>query len=203
MKPRLLFLAALLFVFISGCMVFSFYPLYTEEDLFPNDLLVGEWVDSDSAIWKFDFNYKGKRLPENRDSTAFILQIKEKGNPDFDKASFIIHLIKLEGTYFLDFYLENYLETEQLTFFDMHLLPVHSFAKLELNGDSAKMNWFSPEWLEELIKQNRIRIHHENNGNHILLTAKPHELQKFVVKYVNSEDAFEKGVDAELRRVKK
>ena len=31
-----------------------------------------------------------------------------------------------------------------------------------------------------------------------LLTAKPKKLQKFVVKYVNSEEAFKEGVDATL-----
>jgi len=203
MKPRSLILAALLFVFISGCMVFSFYPLYTEEDLFANDLLIGEWIDSDSAVWKFDFNYKGKRLPENRDSTSFILQIKEKGETDFSKNTFLIHIIRLNGVYFLDFYLEEYLDNDNISFFDLHVIPVHSFAKLELKGGHAKLSWFSPDWLAELIKNNRIRIHHENNGNHILLTAKPHELQKFVIKYMDSEEAFEKGVDAELRRIKK
>lgn len=203
MKPRSLILATLFFVFISGCMVFSFYPLYTEEDLFANDLLVGEWIDSDSAVWKFDFNYKGIRTPENRDSTSFILQIKDKGEADFSKNTFSIHIIRLNGVYFLDFYLDEYLDNDNISFFDLHVIPVHSFAKLELKDGHAKLSWFSPDWLAELIKKNRIRIHHENNGNHILLTAKPHELQKFVIKYMDSEEAFEKGVDAELRRIKK
>ena len=202
MKSKSLLFIVLIFVFLSGCMVYSFYPLYTEDDLFPNDLLVGEWTNSDSAVWKFDFNYNGKRLPENRDSTSFILKIKDKDQSDFDQASFLIHLIKLDGTYFLDFYLEDYLEDDNLTIFDLHVLPVHSFAKLELDGDQAKLSWFSPDWLEELIKQNRIRIHHENNGEYILLTAKPRELQKFVIKYVNSEEAFKDGIDEELHRVK-
>ena len=201
MKPKSLLFVALILVLLSGCMVYSFYPLYTKDDLFPNDLLVGEWMDSDSAVWKFDFNYKGKELPENRDSTAFILQIREKDQVDFDHEKFIIHLINLNGTYFLDFYLEDYFDDNHVTMFDLHVIPVHSFAKLELEGDCAKLSWFSPDWLEDLIKQNRIRIHHENNGEHILLTAKPHELQKFVIKYVDSEEAFKDGLDAELHRI--
>ena len=201
MKTKRFFLIAILFVLMHGCMVFSFYPLYTEEDLFPNDLLAGEWVDSDSAVWRFDFNYHGDHLPENIDSTAYILHIKDEGEDHFAKASFLVHVIQLDGHYFLNFYLDDYFEKD-LNFFDMHLVPVHSFAKLELDGDRAKINWFDPEWLEELIKQNRIRIHHENNGDRILLTAKPKELQKFVIKYVNSEDAFSDGLNADLHRIK-
>lgn len=198
MKPRTLLFVAFLLVFMSGCVVYSFYPLYTDEDLFPNDFLLGEWIDSDSSIWKFDYNYHGKHVPENIDSTAYILRIKE--DTMISKQSFLVHLIKLNGQYFLDFYLDDYFDKD-LNMFDMHLLPVHSFAKLELKGDSALLNWFSPDWLDDLIKQNRIRIHHENNGENILLTAKPHELQKFVIKYADSEEAFDKGLDAKLHRI--
>lgn len=203
MKPKIIIPILILFLFFSGCVVFSFYPLYTEKDLFPNDLLVGEWMDNDSAVWKFDFNYNGKQLPDNKDSTAFILQIKEKGSTDFGHGKMIIHIVKLGGTYFLDFYATDYLDKQDLTVLDFHLVPVHSFAKLDIKGDKAIIRWFDPKWLQELIEKNRIRIHHENNGDYILLTAQPAELQKFVLKYVNSEEAFEDGLNAALHRISK
>ncbi len=77
MKSKNLYLIALLFVFLSGCIVFSFYPLYTDDDLYANDLLLGEWLDSDSSVWQFEFNYKGEHKAENLDSTAYILRVKE------------------------------------------------------------------------------------------------------------------------------
>ncbi|MHA7110169.1 hypothetical protein ACRTDU_08595 [Sunxiuqinia elliptica] len=201
MKSKSVILSSLLVVFLSGCMVFSFYPLYTEEDLFPNDLLVGEWVDADSITWQFDFNYFGKPVLENRDSTAFILRMKEKDSQEFSKQEFLVRVIELGGHYFLDFYMEEYLKENDLTFFDLHLMPVHTFAKLELDGDDAKISWFSSAWLEELIEQNRTHIRYENNGDHILLTAKPQELQEFVVRYVNAPDAFDDGLSASLHRI--
>jgi hypothetical protein len=203
MKPKIIISVVAMLLFLSGCVVFSFYPLYTEKDLFANDLLVGEWLDGDSAVWKFDFNYKGDRKPENRDSTAFILQIKEKGPADFGKSKLLVHIVRLAGNYFLDFYVTDYLDGQDVTIFDFHLIPVHSFAKLEMKGNRAVIRWYDPEWLKKLITQNRIRIHHENNGDYILLTAQPAELQKFVVKYVNSEEAFKDGLDAELHRIRK
>ena len=201
MKSKSVILSSLLVVFLSGCMVFSFYPLYTEEDLFPNNLLVGEWVDADSITWQFDFNYFGKPVLENRDSTAFILRMKEKDSQEFSKQEFLVRVIELGGHYFLDFYVEEYLKENDLTFFDLHLMPVHTFAKLELDGDDAEIIWFSGAWLEDLIEQNRTHIRHENNGNHILLTAKPQELQEFVVRYVNAPDAFNDGLSASLHRI--
>jgi hypothetical protein len=109
----------------------------------------------------------------------------------------------VSGNYFLDFYVTDYLDGQDVTIFDFHLIPVHSFAKLEMKGNRAVIRWYDPEWLKKLITQNRIRIHHENNGDYILLTAQPAELQKFVVKYVNSEEAFKDGLDAELHRIRK
>lgn len=201
MKRKSLLLTALFLALFYGCFVYSFYPLYTDDDLFANDLLVGEWIDSDSTIWKFDFNYRGERLPENRDSTAFILQMKDKDSPGFHAHQFLIHLIRLNGTYFLDFYLEEYLDEDNFTLFDLHVLPMHSFARLNLDGDRAEIRWFAPDWLENMLKQNPTAIRHENNGNHILITAKTEDLQQFVVQYANSEDAFDDGVDAQLRRI--
>ncbi len=203
MKPKNLIVVFLLIFLVSGCVVFSFYPLYTEKDLFANELLTGEWLDKDSTIWKFEYNYKGKELPENIDSMAYILTLKENDQEKFSKASLLVHVVKLRNHYFLDFYLEEYFDDDNFSLFDFHVLPVHTFAKLELKNDSAYISWFNQDWLKDLIHENRIRIHHEDNGDHILLTAKPQELQKFVIKYVNSTEAFEDGLNAALRKTGK
>ncbi len=201
MKTKIFFTILLLSIFLSGCLVFSFYPLYTDDDLFPNDLLLGEFYDSDSAKWEFTHLTTGKEDNIKIDSTCYILKIQEEGEEETEDR-FQAKIIKLGEHYFIDFYLDEYeyKSGDDPNFFDLHLIPVHTFAKVEINEDQIKINWFDPEWLEDLIKENKIRIHHENNGNHILLTAKPKELQKFVTKYVNSEDAFDNGLDELLIR---
>ena len=202
MKAKIIVPMLLLSLFFSGCLVFSFYPLYTEEDLFANDLLLGEFYDSDSALWHFDYKMVGEEGNKKADSTAYILTIKEKGE-EFIKASFVVKVIKLSENYFLDFYIEDYeyAHGKDPNLFDLHLMPVHTFAKAGIEDGIISINWFDPDWLEKLIKENKIRIHHENNGEHILLTAKPKELQKFVIKYVHTKDAFDDGMDEQLTRI--
>ena len=197
MKNRIWITVLLLALFFSGCVVYSFYPLYTDDDLFPNEILTGNWVDNDGSQWNFEHEYHGKKVPENIDSTSYILELKTKEN---EESKFSVHIIQLGGHYFLDFYLEDFLDNKELTLADFHIVPVHTFAKLTVKQDTLHINWFDQYWLENLIEKNRIRIHHENNGDYILLTAKPHELQKFVTKYVNSEEAFKDGMDALLIR---
>ncbi len=197
MKVRNIIILSVLILFFSGCVVYSFYPLYTAKDLFPNEILTGKWTDDEGAKWNFEHAYHGKKVPENIDSTSYVLQIIDK---DSLKSEFSVHIIKLGGHYFLDFYLEDFLDSQELVLADFHIVPVHTFAKLTVSDNQLLINWFDQSWLEDLIKENKIRIHHEKNDDFILLTAKPGELQKFVTKYVNSEDAFKDGMEAVLTR---
>ncbi len=201
-KKSYLFLIAIVFLF-SGCFVYSFYPLYTEDDLFPNDLLLGEWMDQDSTLWKFEHEIKGKSFPGlgrsvTNDSIAYSLEIKAKDDSVYSKQYLVARIIKLEENYFIDFFKESHLDHDYDHYFDMYLFPVHVFAKLELNGNKTSIKYFNPEWLWRLIRENKIRIHHEKTDDRVLLTAKPKELQKFVLKYVNSEEAFEEDYTVNL-----
>ncbi len=197
MKTRNLLISIVLFLFFSGCVVYSFYPLYTEKDLFANELLTGNWIDSDSTIWSFEHAKTGDKKNEKTDSTSYVLMVKDKDNKE---SQFSVHIIKLGGHYFLDFYLEDFYDNQNLDLASFHIVPVHTFAKIVISKNQLQINWFDQDWLEKLIKENKIRIRHEYNGDYILLTASPKELQKFVTKYVDSEEAFKDGIDAVLTR---
>ena len=200
MKAKKILMILVVALFFSGCVVYSFYPLYTEKDLFPNDILTGKWIDDDSTLWVFEHaTLQGEKTPNNIDSTSYILKFEEPKTKKTDDNEFSVHIIKLDDYYFLDFYLKDY-GKNGLNLVDFHLVPVHTFAKLTIENDRLKINWFDQDWLKKLIESNKIRIRHEDNGDYILLTAKPGELQKFVTKYVDSEEAFEDGLDVTLIR---
>jgi hypothetical protein len=197
MKTKKFSILIIITLFFSGCVVYSFYPLYTEKDLFPNDILTGKWMDGDSTLWNFEHVYHGKKEPANIDSTSYVLYLKDKDNKE---SEFSVHVVKLGGHYFLDFYLEDFMNDNELDLASFHIVPVHTFAKLKVSEDELQINWFDQDWLEKLIEANKIRIHHEDNGDYILLTAKPRELQKFVIKYQDTEEAFKDGIEAVLTR---
>lgn len=209
MKTRKFFIAGLIAALLSGCVVYSFYPLYTEKDLFANDILTGDWFESDDqevkfsdaeSTWKFEHPLINENEPDQRDSLSYLLTLREEAEGETVETVFLVHLIELGGQYFLDFYLKDFVEGENMTFADFHVIPVHTFAKLTVEDDRLKINWFDPDWLEDLIRENKIRIHHEETDDFVLLTAKPQELQKFVTKYVNSEQAFDEGLEVILQR---
>lgn len=207
-STRNLFVAGIIMLFLSGCVVYSFYPLYTENDLFANAILIGEWYQNENDEvtysegadeWTFKHPFVGKKENGTIDSTRYILNLKSfEGGKEID-SEFFVHVLKLGNDYFLDFYLNDF-GGDELTLATFHLLPVHTFAKLSIEKAKLIINWFDRDWLEDLITENKIRVRHENNGEYILLTAKPKELQKFVAKYVNSEAAFKDGLEVVLQR---
>ena len=197
MKTRNVLISFVLILFFSGCVVYSFYPLYTKKDLFANDLLTGNWMDKDSTNWSFEHVKTGSKENLKTDSTSYVLMVKDK---DGKESKFSVHIVKLGGHYFIDFYLEDFYDNQNLDLASFHIVPVHTFAKVVINKNQLQINWFDQNWLEKLIKENKIRIRHEYNGDYILLTASPKDLQKFVSKYVDSEEAFKDGIEAVLNR---
>jgi hypothetical protein len=200
MKWKSSFLILLLAISLSGCVVFSFYPLYSDKDLFANNYLLGNYTSLDGPT-NWDFTYLTKRTGDKEitDSTGYKLKLIEEKDSSFI-SYFNVHLVRIDGILIADFILDDYTKKKDVRLFDLHIIPVHTFAKVVVSKDSISFKWFDGEWLEKQIKENKIRIRHENNGEFILLTAKPSELQKFLKKYLTSEDAFKDGLEVKLKK---
>jgi hypothetical protein len=184
---------------LSGCVVYSFYPLYSEKDLFANDYLLGKYSDKDKSDWEFTHLKKSVNKVDVTDSTGYQLILMEDKDSSL-VSKFNVHLIKIDGVLIADFLLDDYNKKKDMRLFDFHIIPVHTFAKVIIENDKITFKWFNGEWLQKLIEENRLRIRHENNGEFILLTAKSAELQKFLKKYLNSDDAFKDGLEVELTK---
>eukprot|EP01024_Parvocaulis_polyphysoides_P039387 TRINITY_DN3558_c2_g1_i2.p1 TRINITY_DN3558_c2_g1~~TRINITY_DN3558_c2_g1_i2.p1 ORF type:complete len:282 (-),score=31.52 TRINITY_DN3558_c2_g1_i2:245-1006(-) len=210
MKKRAFFITLLGLCIFSGCTVLSFYPLFTENELVKNDQLLGKWqsINGDTVIWEISFkdsiwmekmnspfDLGSKEIP-NR--FTYTLNLYLKGAPEEAKAEFHVHLVKLGDQTFLDFYPVNW--AMQNTILAFHLMRVHTFSKVEFHENGMEIKWFDSEWLEGLFANNRVRIRHENNGANILLTAKPEELQKFILKYGNDKNAYSEDLTYNLSR---
>ena len=211
MKTRIIVTALLAIVIVSSCTVLSFYPLYTEKELVRDDRIIGKWeclnnmgvfqtsknnTQVDTMIWEISFQNKiwKKRLnnPFDRGSEeipnkfTYTLHIYDKSMPE-NNTEFHLHIVKLGDNVFIDLFPEVWQMND--TFLAVHLMSVHTFAKIDI-GNKLEINWFDSELLQKLFDENKIRIKHENNGVYTLLTAKPEELQKFVIKFANEDKAF-------------
>lgn len=194
----------LLLLIFTKCTVISFYPLYTTNELVKDDRIIGKWmsklireeISSDSIIWEIEFkdkqwkdrisNQLNNESKQIKTKTTYSLKIYPAENPA-ELAVFDIHIVKLRNEYFLDFLLED-METDYI-FTVMHLLPVHTFAKIEIDKNLT-IKWLDSEFLEKLLDTHKIKIRHEKRDDALLLTAKPKKLQKFIIKYSENEDAY-------------
>jgi hypothetical protein len=191
---------------MSGCVVFSFYPIYTPDDLFANKLLLGEFISrDDSTSWNFEFINTTKNDITTSDSLGYQLKIDEN-DKEIINSTMEVHLIKIKNQLVADFYLTDYHKDEikyEVGMFDLHMIPVHTFAKVKLYGnDSIQFNWMNPEWMKKQIKNEKLQLHLENNGQTTLLTATPLELQGFMSKYIDTEEAFEDGLEQMLYKMR-
>jgi len=214
MKLKIIVFALLLgaVFFLQSCIP-SIHPIYTEDKLVEVKEIPGIWVnkntDDEGSRTVNDKDEKMKitlktdsgqaetwTFSKRGDKSYLLIHVDEEGRP----AAFDVHIIKLDENYFMDFYptdmpngnvFSSNLQLDNINSFQaIHLVAVHTFAKLELKDNMLIIHMFDPDFLEKLMEQKQIRIKHEETDDGYVLTASPEELQKFASKYAHAKEAF-------------
>lgn len=189
MKVKIAIAAAFLAI-LSSCIP-SVYPLYSPDTIVKEPLLNGTWISAENDTWEFTM----------QDNHSYRLVYTANNQPAILEA----YLVKLDGQYYMDFYPVSvaankdaifnkgfFGELEKNGFYFMHFFPVHTFAKVNVQGNQMGIRLFNPDFLDDLFEQRKVRIRHETgkDGN-TLLTAPTRDLQKFIIKYGNEQKAFD------------
>jgi hypothetical protein len=175
---------------LTGC-AFSLQPLYTEEDLSFDPALLGIWVDETGhTSWEF-----------TKESETDYRLVTTETRPEWDhskKGEFEVHLVKLDGVMFLDFFPAE-MESPHNNSYMLHFLPVHTFVRVIQIGPTLiygeLTEWDRGSWLIEYLENYPTAIKHEKVEGYILLTAPPKELQDFLLAHL--EDGFKDQVELE------
>ncbi len=188
MKRIILTAAGLALLLVTGCIVTSVNPLYTEKDLVFDPALVGAWgEDNDKDTWAFEKAAQKKYK---------LLHTDGKGRT----GTFEAHLVKLGKYQFLDLHLIDPGEKEEwqineLAAVAMIMRPGHLFFKVSQIQATLQLSALHEDWLQKLLEKDPKAIQHERiqfgtNDYRNVLTAETKDLQKFVLKYADSEEAF-------------
>lgn len=202
MKTKSFIVIVVMAFLLNSCLIKSLHPFYFEKDVIFQKELIGDYIDQDSAKWEIR-QHKISKGFFNGDSLDNSYDVSYYGK-DVTKNLFNVHIFKLNGNTYLDFFpLKEFESNEELTSY--HIIYSHSLAKIEAtSGSDIKISWFNESWLNTLFKENRIRISHEVISNpdnkkeepSYALTASTAELQKFIIKYGNDPRAFRKNWEA-------
>ncbi len=133
------------------------------------------WQDSvknqlDNALKRFAKN-KRYKLTVGDDSETIIYEAV---------------LVEIGSKIFMDLY-----PMEDDKFIDGNFIPVHTFMRMETDGEQVVLTQFDMEKLIDLFESNKIRLRHEQTDDFILITAQPQEIQKFLRNYSNEKEVFE------------
>ena len=203
MKTKIIILFSSLLFLLQGCLVISIHPFYTENDVIYKPELTGKWMDHDSAAWIIaqHLQFSGLFKPDKLVNAYEIKIIDNKGT-----SIFIAHLFHLGKEMYLDFYPKNNEEGSDLEHY--HFVPSHSLARVEFKNGKIIIAWYNQEWLLGLFNHNKIRMAHERtpydiddkdpDHEEVVLTASTAELQKFILKYGNDPNAFQKETGSDI-----
>ncbi len=188
MKKAATIISLGLLFLMTGCIP-SVHPLYTDQDLIFDPLLVGVWANKDGKeTWTFT---------KKAENAYTLLYVDEKGK----KGEFAVYLLKVGDRRFLDLYPTDP-DLQQNDFYRCHLMPVHTFMRLQQQGDGIQMAVLKTDWIKKYLQEHPNALKHEKMDDGILLTAQPKDMQAFLLKHDKTADTWDE-CSPMTRRVEK
>ena len=196
---------------LTSCVVKSLEPFYTKKSISYDERLIGEWTDAAKGHWKIqsikeEIEKDSIKEVENllyevyKKSYYLIRTYKEK------ETEYIVTPFQVKGNTFLDFYpIDNQERIDNLL--EKHTIFTHSLVKYELDKDgNLSIKWLDEDKIEDLFEQKKIKIQHHKIGltkDKYLLTASSEDLERFIEKYISSDDETKWKTDTKftLKRV--
>jgi len=189
MKTKVLLLLAGCAMALTGCLVTSVYPFYTAKDVVFDQALVGSWTnaaEADAEHWQFATDK----------TNTYQLTYITKDHTNVMQAT----LFKLQKTSFLDLFTPEISDENAPP-----PIPSHFLFRISQITPTLKMAAMDYEWLSKLVTQDPKAIRHhviqvgdDADKNRLMLTADTAELQKFIIKHLDTKDAW--GEPAELKK---
>jgi hypothetical protein len=187
MKQLMLVIVCAVAAVMLGC-VPSLQPLYSDKDPILLAPLAGTWVAENG---KEKFTFKADEQEVKYEVTC----TDEEGGTGKLEA----RLLRLGKHLFLDTTVSDLPEVK-CAYPKCHLLPVHLFTKITIEGDKLSYATLSFDWIKKCLDQKKLTLRHEAMKDMTFLTASTKELQEFVRAHADEKEAFQEP--KELRRKK-
>ena len=131
---------------------------------------------------------KGFEVTDVEHDPNYILTFSEISEGRLIEDVMIVNLTNINGNIYMDFHPHQ--DFKKPSRFDTNFIPAHTFAKVEFKNNALRIMQFDSDYIEELIKNKRVRLKHEIINDQIILTASTNDLRAFIHKYGNDEKLF-------------
>ena len=173
---------------LAGC-VPSLHSLFTDKDVFFEPQLIGTWSDGSEETWQFI----RKTDPNNLYEVIYT-------DDDGEKGLFTGTLGRIDGMIFLDLYPDDEI-IQANDFYKVHLIPAHTFLKIEQISPTLKMSVMNPDKFGDMLDDDPNLLKHEViEGDRVIITAPTQELQQFMRQHANDEELFDDD-PSEMKRI--
>jgi hypothetical protein len=161
---------------LVGC-IQSLHPLVTEETAAYDPAILGVWEQAQGeSTWAFT----------QKETNVYNLTYTDKQGK---AGRFEARLVKLGDHVFMDLLPDDPQEIEN-GYYKFHLLRVHTFLKVSLDGSDMELAGMDPNWLAKRLEADPGALRHEKVHNLVVITAASDELQQFVRRHAEDKDAF-------------
>jgi len=207
MKKIILVSSLFFIIILLGSCLTTLHPIFTEKDLVSDARLYGKWSKEDGSTASYQVAHTSdvKNLsPSIQRNASKVYMLEERDAKGKLQSKQYAFMVKLGKYYYMDFYPAGLKEADNVErFFAAHYIPMHSIYRINFKNDSSfDIQQLDAGYLENLIKNKKIRISHEvtEDGNYVI-TAPTEELQKYIIKYSDTPEAYSKDNNASYSKM--
>lgn len=155
---------------MAGCTA-SLHPLYSEEDALFDPMLLGTWRECEGE----------KFFVSVRAGNAAYRVIYYDGE---GSGAFTARLVELQGNRFVDLYPET--PPSKNGFYNVHLIPAHSFGRIWLAGDRLTIALVDPDWFRS-EQASQVLLERISLDDYLVISAATADLRRFAAKYADTK----------------
>jgi hypothetical protein len=165
----------------AGCITYdvvSLQPLVTEEEAVALPQVVGTWATEEESPTVLRF--------EALEDKGYRMYLTEDGKER--PGSFAVAFTSIGDAVYWD--LAPLPVEGEDDFRAAHFLPVHSFARVTLDGDRLEVAFLDSDWMKLAFEEGGLDVAHTVTDDRQVLTASTEELRRFVADCASDTEAF-------------
>jgi hypothetical protein len=183
---------------LAGCgPVNSLFSLYTNDDKFLDENLIGEWRQAPETAPESDRNMRWVFLRDG-DSNVYKSTLGAIGGRGVFLAK--ARLVRLGNSLFVDFQGDTDSISGEDTPVPYPIIQSHAIGRIWIEKEVVRIHFLNDDWVKQQLKAGKLTLAHAGPDDDPVLNASTAELRKFALEHADDKEAFSENY--ELARVK-